>query len=59
MEILTVDFENHALLEINGELVKITPFKERESYIVKIGVDAPKNMVVNREEIHKALLGKK
>ncbi|MCG8492278.1 MAG: carbon storage regulator [Sneathiellales bacterium] len=56
MEILTVDFEDHALLNINGELVKLTPFKERDPNIIKVGVDAPKSMTVNREEIHLQLL---
>ena len=50
MEILTLDFEDHALLNINGELVKLTPFKERDPNIIKVGVDAPKSMTVNREE---------
>jgi len=56
MEILMVDFEDHALLNINGELVKLTPFKERDPNIIKVGVDAPKSMTVNREEIHLQLL---
>ena len=56
MEIITVDFEDHALLNINGELVKLTPFKERDPNIIKVGVDAPKSMTVNREEIHLQLL---
>ena len=51
-----VDFEDHALLNINGELVKLTPFKERDPNIIKVGVDAPKSMTVNREEIHLQLL---
>ena len=56
MEILSVDFEKHALLRINGELIKITPFKERDPSVIKLGIDAPRTTTVNREEVHKQLL---
>lgn|GEM_PF-808834 len=56
MEILSVDFEEHALLHINGELIKITPFKERDPSVIKLGIDAPKTTTVNREEVHQQLL---
>lgn len=51
MEILSVDFKSHALLEITGKLVKIKPFKGEDSDIVNVGIDAPKTLRVNREEV--------
>ncbi len=53
---MSVDFEDHALLHINGELIKITPFKEHDPSVIKLGIDAPKTTTVNREEVHKQLL---
>ena len=58
MEILNVNFEDTAILEINGTKVSLTPFQERDENIIKIGVDAPKSIRVNREEIHKQLMEK-
>ena len=59
MEIFKVDFEASFTLEVHGEKVTITPFKERDPGIIKLGIDAPKTMTVNREEIHLQLLQKK
>jgi len=52
MEILSVDFERIAVIELNGIKVGLTPFKEQDPNIIKIGVDAPKCLAINREEIH-------
>lgn len=59
MEIVKVDFEKPFTLELYGQKVTITPFKERDPNIIKLGIDAPKSMTVNREEIHLQLLKKK
>ncbi len=56
MEILNVTFEDTAIIEIKGIKVGLTPFKERDEGIIKIGVDAPKSLTVNREEIQKQLI---
>lgn len=56
MEILSINFEKSAILEINGVKIGITPFKEKDEDIIKIGIDAPKSIRVNREEIHKQLI---
>ena len=58
MEIFMVDFESPFTLELQGKKVTITPFKERDPNIIKLGIDAPKSMTVNREEIHLQLLQK-
>lgn len=54
MEIISVDFENNMVLELNGVKISIHPFKESDPNIIKLGVDAPKSILVNREEIHEA-----
>lgn len=59
MEIIKVDFEKSFTLELHGEKVTITPFKERDPNIIKLGIEAPRSMTVNREEIHLQLLQKK
>lgn len=59
MEVLSVDFELTAIIELNGIKVGLTPFKEHDPNVIKIGVDAPKCLTVNREEIHIQMLKKK
>lgn len=56
MEILNVAFEDTATIEINGIKVGLTPFREQDENIVKIGINAPKCLTVNREEIQKQLI---
>ena len=56
MEILNVTFEDTAIIEINGIKVGLTPFKEHDESVIKIGVDAPKSLTVNREEVQKQLI---
>lgn len=54
MEIISVDFDNKMILELNGVKISIQPFKESDPDIIKLGVDAPKSILANREEIHVA-----
>lgn len=51
MEIVTTDFEKPHVLKINGKTVVLTLYKTQEHGNVKIGVDAPRGLAINREEI--------
>ena len=55
MEILTVEFNDSAVLDINDETVIIRPMKDNHNDAVNIRIHAPKSIPVNREEVHKAL----
>lgn len=54
MEILTVDFDDNILLEIYGEKISIHPTRELDPSIVRLGINAPKHVMVNREEVYHA-----
>lgn len=51
MEIITTNFEKPYILNIEGKTVVLTFFKTEEHGNVKIGVDAPRGLAINREEI--------
>jgi carbon storage regulator len=55
MEIVNIDFETSLTLDINGERILITPFKERDPNVIKLGIDAPRSITVNREEVQQQL----
>jgi carbon storage regulator len=59
MQIMTLDFEEPMIIDIKSLKVKVTVFKTPEHGNIKFGVDAPKNMQVNREEIYEKKLIKK
>lgn len=53
MEIRTVVFESELIITLkNNQKVVITPFKTQEPGIIKLGIDAPKQVTVNRQEIY-------
>ena len=52
MEIKTVSFEEPLIIDINGKKVEINCFKTSEQSNIKIGVNAPKCISINREEVH-------
>lgn len=56
MEILSLPFETHLTLTVRGETIKIIAFKTMEHGNIKFGIDAPRSVKVNREEVHLALL---
>lgn len=53
MEFQNIEFEHSLILIINHQKVKITPFVTNELGNIKMGIEAPFGVAVNREEIHK------
>lgn len=51
MEIIKVAFEQTLTFDINGEIVKLIPFLTLEHGLVKLGIDAPSGIRIDREEI--------
>lgn len=53
MEIRTVAFESELIITLeNNQKVVITPFKTHEPGNFKLGIDAPKHVSINRQEIY-------
>lgn len=53
MEITTIEFEGKLVLNINNQKVCIIPFLTQEHGNIKFGIDAPRGVGVDREEVHK------
>ncbi len=51
MDIISLQFEEPLMICIAGTVVKILAFKTQDNGNVKFGVDAPREIQVNREEI--------
>ena len=56
MDILTLPFETSITFSVRGETIKLITFKTPEHGNIKFGIDAPKSVRVNREEVQLALL---
>lgn len=52
MDIVHVEFEKQMKLTVNKQEVTLTCFRTDEHGNIKFGINAPKNVGVNREEIH-------
>ena len=53
MEIRTIEFESNLIITLeDNQKVVITPFKTPEPGNFKIGIDAPRNIAINRQEIY-------
>lgn len=53
MEIKSTDFESELIIILKDkQKVVITPFKTQDIGVIKLGVDAPKQVMVNRQEIY-------
>ncbi|HGC5940499.1 TPA: carbon storage regulator [Legionella pneumophila] len=53
MEIRTVTFESDLIIILEGnQKIVITPFKTPEPGNFKLGIEAPKHVTVNRQEIY-------
>ena len=57
MDIVNVEFEKEMKLTLNQQEVALICFKTDEHGNIKFGVNAPKNLGVNREEIHFMKMG--
>ena len=55
MEIITIPFEESLVIELNGQIVTIVAFKTAELSNIKLGIEAPRSIKVNREEVYLAL----
>lgn len=54
MDILMVPFEEPLILKFNEHLIKIVTFRTPEHGNIKFGIDAPRSVKVNREEVYLA-----
>lgn len=52
MEIWTIDFGVNLVLLQNNERISITPLTKTEDDAIRFGIDAPKHVPVNRQEIY-------
>ncbi|WP_035918849.1 hypothetical protein [Legionella fairfieldensis] len=50
MDIVTVPFAHKVVLKIKGQLVSLIALKTRDPGAVKLGVVAPKEVMVRKEE---------
>lgn len=53
MEIRNITLESRMVIISNNQKIYITPFLTSEPGNIKLGVDAPRGLEVNREEIYK------
>jgi carbon storage regulator len=53
MEIVILEYEHHFSLTIDSSLINVTAFMSSDSGVVSIGIEAPRTLAVNREEIYK------
>ena len=55
MEIQYVEFEEKLIIVINNQRVEITPFRLKDEHgNIKFGINAPRGIGVDREEIYKS-----
>jgi len=59
MQILNLDFEQHFYIQQNNEIIKLVCFPTQDPYVIKIGVDASKNISIHREEIYVSIQNQK
>lgn len=59
MDIVSLQFEEPLIININDTVVKILAFKTQEHGNIKFGVEAPRSVNVHREEIFHAIKQKK
>lgn len=55
MDILTLPFESSFTLTVQGQTIHLITFKTPEHGNIKFGIDAPRSVQINREEIHLAI----
>lgn len=55
MDIVTVQFEEKLMIDIRGQGVSIIAFETIEHGNIKFGIEAPRSIRVNREEIQLSL----
>lgn len=55
MDIMSLSFEEPLILTVDGEMVKLIPFKTLEHGNIKFGIQAPTSINIHREEIYRAV----
>ncbi|OGV27556.1 MAG: carbon storage regulator [Legionellales bacterium RIFCSPHIGHO2_12_FULL_37_14] len=55
MDIINLPFEEPLTLTVNGVAIKLVTFRTLEHGNIKFGIDAPRSLKVNREEVYLAL----
>ena len=55
MEIINIPFEEPIQINLNDEIVTVVAFKTAERGNIKFGIDAPRAIKVNREEVYQAM----
>jgi carbon storage regulator len=53
MEIKVIQFESTLIIIQNKQEIHITPFLTSEHGNIKLGIDAPKGISIDREEVYK------
>lgn len=54
MEIMNLSFEEPLTIELRGQRLSVTVFKSLEEGVYQVGIEAPKSISVNREEVQLA-----
>jgi carbon storage regulator len=56
MDIFTLPFEKEIIIRIKDQDIKLITFRTPEHGNIKFGIDAPRSVKVNREEVYLNLL---
>ena len=55
MEIVTIKYEEPLRIKLNQDYIEIIAFRTLEPGNVKFGINAPRTVTVNREEVNLAI----
>ncbi|MDP3559168.1 MAG: carbon storage regulator [Legionellaceae bacterium] len=58
MDIYWLNFESSLIIELGEQVVSLTAFRAADPEHIKFGVEAPRSVPVNREEVFYALKAK-
>lgn len=55
MQIVKIDFEQSLYIQKNQDIIKLVCFPTQDPYVIKLGIDASKNISIHREEIYESI----